>query len=220
MANELFIDGQSVDLGKGTKIGLTLQVNDIAEVVDRQGNFSNTFKTPKSQTNKIIYEHAEQVNSITNIPYRKLPAKYVQDGIELVSNGYCEFKSASDFYEQTIFGGILDFFSQIKGKKITDLDLSAYDHTWDLATIFASRVNTDGYIYPLIDFNDDSDTLIPPYFGFSDRNIDARTLFPAMFIHTLIEKIFEGTTYTLAGAITLTNRYKNRLLPFGSNLIP
>ena len=212
--DEFYLDSELVDLGKDTKVGITLQVNDIAELENRQANFSNTFKTPKSKNNKAIYEHSDVVSSATGKPYEKIPAKYVVDGIELVSNGYCEIKSAGDFYEQTIFYGILDFFSQIKGKKLSDLDLTEFNHTWDLATVFASRTNTDGYIYPLIDFNDDSHLASDPYFEITGRGVDVRTLHPAIFYHTLIRKIFENTTYTLAGDVTLSNKYLNRLFPF------
>jgi len=207
--NELYIDDRLVDLGADTKVGLTLQVNDIAEMVDRQGTFSNTFKTPKSKTNKEIYEHAELVNSVTSKPYRKLPAKYIQDGIELVQSGYSEFKSAGDFYEQTIFGGILDFFSQINGKKLSDLDLTEFDHVWDLDTVFNSRVNTEGYIYALIEWSDDIG-----YMPNSAREVYAGALFQCMFVHTLISKIFEGTTYTIGGDLVSTDKYRKRLFPF------
>lgn len=207
--DELYVDSKLVDLGDNTKVGITMQVNDIAEMEDRQGNFSNTFKTPKTQTNQKIYEHADVVNSGTVMPYRKLPVKYVQDGIELVPSGYCKVVSAGNFYEQTIYSGILDFFSQIKGKKMSDLDLSAYDHTWDLATVFGSRLNTDGYIYSIIDWSDDQ-----AYIDNVTRQVDARTLFVNMFCSTLVEKIFEPTSYSFDGAVTLLPKYLKRLFPF------
>lgn len=210
--NEFYLDGNLVDLSPDTNIGVTLQVNDIAEMKDRNGYFSNTFKTPETQTNKAIYEHAEIVTSTTSKPYRKLSAKFVQDGVELVPAGYAEVKSAGGFYEQTIFSGILDFFSQIKGKSLKDLDLSAYDHTWDLATVFGSRLNTEGFIYPVIDYSDDEFAI-----NNTVRQVDARYMYVAMFVSTLIDAIVAQTNYSIAGDVLITDKYRKRLFPFQLN---
>jgi aspartate 1-decarboxylase len=209
MGKELYIDGKLVDLSDETRIGITLEVNDIAEMKDRQSTKSNVFKTPRTKVNRDIYEQVETIVSKTGKPYQKLSAKYVEDGMELIPSGFAIFEEAGEFFEQTIFSGIQDFFSQIKGKKLSDLDLSDLDHTWDAATVFSSRVNVDGYLYPIIDWSDDQ-----VYIGTTARDIDVRTLFTAMFIHELVTRIFAQTNYAPSGSILSTSKWKNLLFPF------
>src|SRR3990172_1881987 len=154
MSAELYIDGKIVDMGTD-KIGITLQVNDLFELKDRQANRSNQFSVPMTDNNKTIYGNIETVNSATDKPYKKLSAKYLEDGVEIIQNGYCKFEEAGDNYKQTIYSGIVDFFSQLDGLEMSDLDLSDLDHDWTTANIISSRSNTEGYIYPLADWSDD-----------------------------------------------------------------
>ena len=56
MIEELYINGNYIELGEASKIGVTFQVNDIANLANRQGTFSNEFKVPKTKNNQIALE--------------------------------------------------------------------------------------------------------------------------------------------------------------------
>src|SRR5437868_1055343 len=103
MTVQLILDGSEIDLGVDTRIALTMQINNIAEVADRQGNFSNTFKLPMTQGNRAVMEMCELIPSVTSKPYRKLSAKYIQSGLVLIRNGVAIVDSADEFYNVTVY---------------------------------------------------------------------------------------------------------------------
>jgi hypothetical protein len=117
------------------------------------------------------------------MPYRKAKARLVKNGIEIVPDGYAILnESDNDGYSVQVLSGNMDFFKTIEGKKMSDLDLSEYDHTWNSATIIDSFSNTEGYIYSIIDWSED-DT----YMNTPDRNVNVKGLLPCFFDHTLIK---------------------------------
>ena len=214
MSSELIIDGQRVEMGE-EKIGLTLQVNDLFEMKDRQASRTNTFSTPKTDNNKTIYGNVESIKSTTVKPYRKLSAKYIEDGIELITAGYAKFDEAEKDYKQTIYSGISDFFSQLDGLEMSDLDLSDLDHDWTTANIISSRSNIEGYIYPLVDWSDDGAGGVITN---ANRNVyTASLMFPCFFVWDLLNRIVAKTNYTFSGDILETTRFKNLLMGFPLN---
>jgi hypothetical protein len=70
--NELIINNRTVDLSDSTNIGVTLCANNIGELQNRQGNFTNTFKLPTSKNNKEIFEWSHLQTSSSLMPYLSL----------------------------------------------------------------------------------------------------------------------------------------------------
>lgn len=188
MADELYLDGQLCDMGK-SKIAMTYQINDIGELQDRQSNHSNTVKLPKTPANIAILGALENINLNNRKPYTKIDARLKSSGTETVPNGFAQVKSASNYYEAVIFSGLISFFDKIKGKSIKDLNFSSLNHLWTLGSAYASRNNTTGYIWPVIDFG-----------GMSSANdefpIDKSAM--CVFAKTIFDKIFSeaGVTYS------------------------
>src|SRR3990167_3350249 len=178
MALELYINGSRCDLSPKTNVALSLAVNKIAEAIRPAGSFSNQFKLPKTQNNINIFEVADSLNSDTNIPYLKLPCRLIQNGRELISDGFAIIEQSEKEYEVVCYGGNLDFFEKIKDKKLSDLNLSELDHYWDYTTVISSRLNSTGIIYPIIDWSSDG-----AYMNNVSNKVDTRTLFPTIFQH-------------------------------------
>mgnify|MGYP000870921793 CR=1 FL=1 len=208
--DQLYINDVLVDLAKSTNIVLSKQSNDISDLMSRQGDFSNEYSLPYTDTNKEVYENCHIIYSDSEVPYRKAKARLVKNGIEIVPNGYAILNDTdNNGYNVQVLSGNMDFFKTIEGKKMSDLDLSEYDHTWNSATIIDSFSNTEGYIYSIIDWSED-DT----YMNTPDRNVNVKGLLPCFFHHTLIKKIVEEAGYTLHGNIIDTDKYKKRLMPY------
>lgn len=186
--DELYLEGQLCDLGK-SRIGMTYQINDIAELKDRQSNHSNTVKLPKTPANRAILDSIENINLNTRTPYRKLDARLKASGNEIVPSGFAQVKNAQDYYEAVIFSGIVSFFDKIKGKSIKELDLSSLNHVWNVTNAMNSRNNTDGYIWAIIDYGAMTD--------FSD-DFPVNKSAPCVFGKTIWDKIFSeaGVSYT------------------------
>lgn len=214
MSAKLYIEGNLIDLGPKTRIGINKQVNNIGELENRQSDYTNKFRVPKTLNNKKRLENCHRPDSASDKPYLKLNAQYVQDGVPLIPNGFAVIEESEKDYAITCYSGNADFFDLLEGLNMTDLDLSDYDHTWDLATVVASRLNTEGYIYSIIDFSSSLSPGVPPYVGITTRDVDVRTLYAGMYVKTLVEKIVAQTPYSLHGNILSLDKWNKRILPF------
>ncbi len=214
MALELFLSGQKVDLLPGTVIAMSYSNNIIGEAIQPSGSSSNQFNLPKSQPNRDIVESAESINSDTDFPYQKIPARLIQNGRELISDGFAILEESSEFYDLVVYGGNLDFFEVIRGRKLRDLDLSQFDHIWNFFNVINSRGFTEGYIYPIIDWNDDE--------AFMDNltdKVDPRTMYHAVFIHTIMDAIFNEASFNKSGSILTDSRYLEMVVPVVDTLV-
>lgn len=207
MTKELYISGELVDLGEGTVIATTLQAHDLTALASRSGDRTNKFKLPPTMRNRRILGLSDQVMTSSLTPYRKLPARLVLDGAELVSNGYAILEQVKDGFEVAVYSGNLDFFNLIEGLQLRDLDLSAYDHDWTLANVMASWTNTTGYKYPLIDYGGAEDVF---------AEYDALWFRTAFFFDTLVRKIFAEQNYTVTGSLLTRADYLKTMLLFGT----
>jgi hypothetical protein len=115
------------------------------------------------------------------------------DGID-VQIRFAEIESAKDVYSVRVYGANSDLFATLGDLKLQDLDLTEYDHYWEMGNIVASRLNTEGYIYSLIDYHQDS-----PNFACNNDSANLRVdyLLPSFFANTVLAKIFESAGYEL-----------------------
>lgn len=201
---KLILNDKEVPMKPGTVVALTFQVNDVGSVENRQSNFSNTFNVEKSNDVLINLEHADKVTSKTTLPYQKIPARYIQDGIQIIKNGFAILTSASDIFEVTLFDGNLSFFDLIDGKRLKEID-SLEDFMWDYDTAFASRGNTSNEIWAIIDWF--------VSLSITDRVFDITKAHPSFFLKDIIAQIFAPTGYTLKGDFLSSSLYENLILP-------
>lgn len=208
MGLELFIEDTKVSLPPDLVIAMSYSANFIAEVIQPTGSASNQFSLAKTQSNQLIFEGADSINSDTDIPYRKLSARLIQNGRELIQDGFVIMEESSLFYEVVVYGGNLDFFERIQGKKLRDLDLSDFDHIWNFQNVANSRQHQEGYIYPIIDWSDDQ-----AFIDNETNQIDTRTMYHAIFNHTIVERIFSEVNFAKDGDLLDTEEYKNIVIP-------
>jgi hypothetical protein len=203
---EIYINGILVDLDEGNNpIQLTYAINDLAELKDRQAYSTNTFKLPLTATNRRACGFPDNANLIQEQPYRKNSAKIIQSGIEIIPNGIAVITKANKSIEVQILSGLIGFFDILGNKNIRDLDLSQWDHIWDLNTVMLSQNNTEGYVWPVIDYGGLSET---------DRAADIAQLRPATFRKTIIEAIIREAGYTASGSYTSYDKYQRSIVPF------
>lgn len=199
---ELYIGGYFIELSESTRIGVTIQANTLSDLNNRQGSFTNEFKVPATANNQIALGHAGNLNSATDIPYRKTTVKYIQDGIEILNEGFAIIKSFSDYYSIVVYSGNVDFFDLVGEDLLNDLDLSDLDHDYTLSDVNATKTVDDGYIYALVDMRKKTSSL----------SFSASGLSPFMFVRTLIDRIAARVGYTVTGNLLNDNYYKNLIL--------
>jgi len=208
---EIIIENNSVDLSGSTAIGLTFQANAIGSLSNRQGNFSNKFKLKKTQKNQVIFENCDNINSNSNIPYSKLKARVIQNGIEIVAEGIAIVEDCDEHYNIQVMAGNTSFFDLVNTKNIHDLDLTQHNHTWNHTNVVASRSNSDGYIYPLIETYFDS--FLYSALFLSERAALSYRLLCCVFMKTIWERIVFESGYSQNGTFVNSDQYNRLILP-------
>lgn len=127
---EIYIDGSLIDLSVNTVIASTFKAFEIGDLQTRNANYTNRFKVPNTPNNTLIFGFSNDVRSTTTRPYRKLPARIVQNGVEVISEAVAVINSYGDeFYNIEIYSGVYDFFDKLGDATIAELELSEYDTT-------------------------------------------------------------------------------------------
>lgn len=190
---QLFINGLLCDLSGQETIPIDYALMSIDEIDKRKGARSYTFELPRTVNNEIIFGQSGEVTNFTQIPYTKHEARLIEDGIDLGIK-FAELVSVGKTFQVNLYGTSVSFFELIKNRNMTQLDLSEFNHTYDFATVVASRSNDvgDGYIYPIINYGTDENVM-----GNIERRCQALSLFPALYLDDVLPRIFSEAGYTL-----------------------
>ncbi|MGY3211176.1 hypothetical protein [Mucilaginibacter sp. HD30] len=207
---QLFINDSLVDLSDDSPIALTFQINNLAEVKNQQGNTSNQFKLPLTQHNKRILGFPDDVALCSEAPYKKYPAKLVQDGLEIIPYGVAELNGVdNDTASLTVLSGNVDFFDAVDAK-LYDMGktFKQYEHKWNVENVAASQSRTTGWIYPVIDYGN-----LPSH----PNDINVNNLRPGFFIKTAIDEIVKSTGYKASGSLLTDPLYPKLIAQFSNS---
>ena len=212
MITELYIDNQLVDLSGSDIIALTKSVFDVNRLSVRTSDYSNVFKVPKTQQNRLIFKSAGIVNSFNDEPYDKLTASIVVDGVE-VANGFAQLQESNgDYYSINIQSGNGNFFNQIKSLSLTDLStqLATLDHSYNATEVSARRDLSSGLVYPNVDYGwfERASTGNQPYNFF----------YPALYIKFILDSAIESLGYKQLGEFWTSNTY-SRLAMMAKDIV-
>ncbi|MCO6147519.1 hypothetical protein [Flavobacterium sp. NRK1] len=205
----LYINGQLADLEAGQVIAQTKQVNDLNSLDNRQANYTNKFKLPKTATNIRIMNFLTLAGNGSNIPYQKNECSLYSDTGEcFVYNGWAVVTDGGDSYDAVVYDGIIDLYKEIENKNISTIDLTALKHTKNLSSVIQSW--NEGldlkYRYILADYNGKTGYTVIN--GQPRINVDY--LVPSVNVawlwHQIITKTY-GITYT--GSVFNTQEFKN-----------
>ena len=206
MSLDVYINEQLLELNDNKGIGLTFQIGSILSPGNRSGNLSNKFKVPKTRRNSEILENISNINSASNIPYERNSGRIVQDGIEIFPDGFAVIDSTASDYNITIYSGNVSFFDLIAGANINELDLSDLSEDWTVANVIAGFNNTDGFIYPIVDWG----------FGVQLLNNtllnNTNALIPVMFMKEVLTRIATSVGYEIKGTFPFADQWDRLLL--------
>jgi len=118
-------------------------------------------------------------------------------------------------YEVVFIGKLVNIFSVIGDKKINEeLDFSDLNHELTQANVVSSWSNTDGYVYPYIDYGKRIE------FNNTGRVFYPNDLRPAIFAKTILNKIFRLLLDLLTRAAFFGSTLWNQLIvPFHRKVI-
>jgi hypothetical protein len=222
---EIYIEDNVIDLLKDIGTDFTYTIDDVRDFGSRNTSFSRTISIPATAKNNKILGFAFDLGTSTeynadlpNVNTNFTPSqaakcevfidkiqifKGVIRILEIVMNkGVIEYQCA-------VFGELSGFITELGNKRLEDLNFSEYNHTWNVTTIQNSwdTINGSGYYYPLIDYGDVST-------GKDDFHVS--TFRPALYVKEYIEKIFEGTSYSLNCDFFNTDFFKKLIVPNNS----
>ena len=113
-----------VDLGDD-KPAMNYQVNNIAELKDRQCDYSQALKLPLSKNNCILFDIPESMDVVSNIQYIKIPCRlYSNESLLAGPGSFLVIDKVNEFIEVAILSGNADFFSIID-RPMSELDLGS-----------------------------------------------------------------------------------------------
>ena len=216
MTTEIYFNGQLAYFDKEEVITGSYALNKAGDLKSRQGASTNTYTLPFVKQNKAIFSNAELLANEGAGPYTKYTHEVIIEGISVFKGSAFVAESFEGYKVQAVAGNS-DFYLLLKNNSIRDLDFTDLDHTRDDATVIASWPNTEGYIYPFVDYgkyqnlpsqslgSDDSGNFVCP-----------ADLYPAVFLKTLIQKISEFTGYVFTGPVFGNARYIDEFIPFAN----
>jgi hypothetical protein len=222
---EIYIEDQIIDLLQDISTDFTYAIDDVRDFGSRNTSFSRTISIPATaKNNKILgfafelgmsHEHNMDLPNVnTNFtPSQAAKCEVYIDKIQIfkgvirileivINKGVIEYQCA-------VFGELGGFITELGNKRLEDLDFSEYNHTWNVTSIQNSwdTINGSGYYYPLIDYGDVST---------NKDDFHVSTFRPALYVKEYIEKIFEGTSYTLNCDFFNTAFFKTLIIPNNS----
>ena len=229
---EVRIEGRKLDVFEGFDFSFNYGVADIRNPEKRSTEYSKTIKCPATKNNDELFGHIYDVNisnnydaNTTNIsvnfnPNKKAEARVIADGVEVMA-GVVQLrrivqKGHAYTYEVVFIGKLVNIFSVIGDKKINEeLDFSDLNHELTQANVVSSWSNTDGYVYPYIDYGKRIE------FNNTGRVFYPNDLRPAIFAKTILNKIFDFAGFTYTSSFFGSTLWNQLIVPFtGKSLLP
>ena len=211
-AIRLYINDIEIELSSDEKVYLSSKVNEIGKPENIKSSVTQTFKIYKTSKNLETFEYLGLSTGTTNIPYSDVDVRLYVNGFEAFKRAKIgNIKNRNNYWNIIIKEGNANFFSAISEYSIRDLDLSSYEDFWRQAEIIAANTNTEGQIYPIIDW------------GVLDTHsnyIDCREMFPAVFEKTIWDAIFDkdknpaiSENWNYEGNIFEDNNFTKAIIP-------
>lgn len=240
-----YLNGQSVnsfniDLYDSVPIQVNKSIVDIKEPEKRKSDYTLSIRVPATANNRTIFSNIQNLNRSTKNtqsynfapdfnPNLKAEALVLRSGIAMM-RGYLQLteipiRDEDVEYELVIIGKLANLFQDLGEKKLSEIDLSEFDHAWNLTNVANSwatyiikngniynnfvsgNPNGEGYVYPLIDN------------GLSTSNNEIeyeleKSMYPAIYVKQIVDKIFSEAGYRYESNFFDSNLFKRLIVPF------
>jgi hypothetical protein len=204
--NRLFINGIEMQLSDRTKIGVTLQANDIGELQNRQGSFTNTFRIRLNAYNKAKLEQAHVMTSATQLPYQKHRIDYYEGALNIMPNAEGIIKNSDGkwIYIDAV-GGNVNLSRSIGDVTIGEL-FNTQVHAWNFTNVVDSRDGSEFYIYPFIDWRTDETTF------FDTPTVNPSKMLPCCRVQEVFNVLESLTGHTFTGSYISSPEHRNMVI--------
>lgn len=190
---ELYINDELVDMKGDEVVALTLATNDFQNIASRNGGNTNNFQLPPTHKNNRIFKaHQDQAVRIE------------QDGVPQM-RGFARYYGRKEDLDLICYAGNTDWFELVKGKKLSELNLTDLNHEFNASNVEANRLNdyTKGFVYPNI------------LYGFATNTPwETYDFFPALYYHRILKQILADVGYETNGDLFDDPLFRKCILPF------
>lgn len=203
----LIINSVEIELEPSKPIARTLQVNDIANLSNRQANFTPTFSIPRTAKNIRSFQKLGIVGNNSALPYQRNNAYYYSDSGEcLIYNGWAIVTATEKDYRCNVYDGAIDLYKAIENQTLGQLPLTELNHIKNLTNVIASFNGSTTYKYIVADYNGKM------LYDTNKINIDY--LVPSVPVSYLWDKVFDYYGYTYEGSVFDTFAFQNLYMTF------
>jgi hypothetical protein len=215
----LEIGEYQIELMDEDLVPVTKSVYDVQDPNQRKSHFTKTIVLPSSRVNNQVFSGYFDASMFisSNVqfdpfynPTKKVKATYYEDSLPVIT-GYAQLVNINKTkelieYELIIYGENADFFKTIEGRKLSDLDLSEFDHVYTQSQIASSWSNASGYVYPQVKNGRQTDIIvntiqIKDYWKVNDFDL-------WFFVKTLWDKIWEEAGFRYYSDFINTDAFK------------
>jgi len=222
---KIYINNEQIDLKEDVSIPLNFNIADIREPEKRSTTWSKTVILPGSTFNNELFSNIWNVNAVINstgttnfTPNFNPNLKAIA---EITYNEATQFKGICQLlnvnvtdkyeieYEVAFFGELQNVYQFFNNKYLRDLDFTEFNHKYTLYNQQLSWSNTQGYTYPMIDYG----------YGINNQ-FNVTNMFPALFVKTIIDKMFSDAGFTYKSSFFESDLFKRLIIPYngGSSL--
>lgn len=205
---ELYINNNLIDITQDNLRGfsVTHKITDIESITGRSGSYSKTVTAPLTKRNRVNLGFTDEINSAIN--NSQLVARVEEDSVTILEGvAIIEKTIRGEAVEITIIGNNATWQDIISKRNVSEIDLTEFNHTYNLTNANASETAGLPYVYDLADRG-------LPYFATYWDSISIYDRFPALKVSYLFEKIFKQAGYKLNSAFFLTNEWLKKYMPF------
>ncbi|MDR3706601.1 MAG: hypothetical protein P4L28_11940 [Paludibacteraceae bacterium] len=204
---------QLADLGS-EKPAINIQRNDIGELKDRQTDYSQAVKLPKTPNNCRIFSFINEFTVESDLRHKRMECRLYCDGCIILGNGgLLKFVQITNFFEVQLLGGIMDFFAQLAEKNsdnnqktLNDLNFSSTIVRGLSGFQISQSPETHDMFFGIADFA--SEPNMAYSYSKGNRSVFQECQYPFVWLKTIINQILcENGGYTLCSDILTDNEY-------------
>jgi len=225
----LYINNQIVDFYDDEVVSINSSVQNVRDITKIFSDFSQSFKVPASPKNNKIFKHYYNVDIVGGFDARKrTDAKIELSGLPF-KDGRIELESVTMKggkaieYKLTFYSNLVRLSDLFGDDKLSDLDLSAYDHSYARQSIIQGLIGYTGLtsnsiIYPLalqrgVSYNSQGTTLADTDIKFNNSVQDYGLSFtdfkPSLRIESIITAIQSKYGFTFNSNFLASNKFTN-----------
>ena len=144
----LTINNIDAELYENAPVNLKLRYSDIQNINSATGSYTQTFRLPLTQHNRTIFGNIDEMGLRGGLNLQQKLSASLHSGSLPLLTGYVQVKNiymTKEHYaevEVAFFSGTLDLKTELGGSMLSDLNLSAYDHSLTSSVVQQSWIGT------------------------------------------------------------------------------